>query len=63
MNISQKCNCCAKEEVCKFTEEYQADCKRLVQNISGRSTEINIKCKYFSNKSTSTTRNLENENE
>lgn len=58
MNISQKCNCCIKESVCKFKEEYEADCKRLVINISGRSTAISVTCKEFMAKSM--TRELQN---
>ena len=47
MNISQKCNCCLKESVCKFTAEYNSDCNYLKNNIHGRTTYISIKCKEF----------------
>ena len=47
MNISQKCNCCIKESVCKYKVEYEHDCRSLVLNISGKTTEISIKCKEF----------------
>lgn len=45
MHTLAKCNCCCKESVCMFKVEYEADCKRIVQAISGRSTEVIIKCK------------------
>lgn len=51
MNISQKCNCCMKESVCKFTIEYQSDCERLKQSIQGSTTEVSIKCTEFVAKS------------
>lgn len=47
MNISQKCNCCCKESVCKFKAEYETDCKQIVVSIFGKSTEVSIKCKEF----------------
>ncbi len=47
MNISQKCNCCIKESVCKYATEYKSDCEYLKQSIQGRTTEISIKCKEF----------------
>lgn len=47
MNISQKCNCCIKESVCKYATEYKCDCERLKQSITGSTTEISIKCKEF----------------
>ena len=51
MNISQKCNCCIKESVCKYTENYKNDCERLKQSIQGCTTEISIKCKEFATRS------------
>lgn len=59
MNISQKCNCCIKESVCKYVVEYQLDCERLKQSIQGETTEISIKCKEFVARSQ--TRELQNE--
>lgn len=47
MNISQKCNCCVKENVCKYKVEYEQDCVSLKNAIVGRTTEIEIKCKEF----------------
>ena len=52
MNTSIKCNCCIKESVCKYKVEYGHDCKSLMLNINGRTTEIEIKCKEFMPKST-----------
>ena len=51
MNISQKCNCCIKESVCKYKVEYEADCANLKNTILGQTTEISIKCKEFTEKS------------
>jgi hypothetical protein len=47
MNISQKCNCCIKESVCKYKTEYQCDCEKLKQFIQSSPIEISIKCKEF----------------
>lgn len=47
MNISQKCNCCIKESVCKYKTEYQSDCEKLKQFIQSSPIEISIKCKEF----------------
>ena len=57
MNISQKCNCCIKESVCKYKVEYEQDCERLKNAIIGGTTELSIKCKEFMPKST--TRDLQ----
>ena len=58
MNTSYKCNCCIKESVCKYKVEYEHDCRSLVLNISGKTTEVSIKCKEFASKSTA--RELQN---
>ena len=59
MNISQKCNCCIKESVCKYKVEYETDCASLKNTIIvSRTTEISIKCKEFMPQST--TRELQN---
>lgn len=47
MNTSYKCNCCAKESVCKYCVEYQQDCENLKNTIICRTTELTIKCKEF----------------
>lgn len=47
MNTSYKCNCCAKESVCKYCVEYQQDCENLKNTIICRATELTIKCKEF----------------
>lgn len=47
MNISQKCNCCIKESVCKYKVEYEQDRENLKKSIIGRTTEISFKCKEF----------------
>lgn len=47
MNTSYKCNCCAKESVCKYCVEYQQDCEKLKKEVIGRTTELTIKCKEF----------------
>lgn len=60
MNISQKCNCCIKQSVCKYSIEYQLDCERLKQSIQGETTEISIKCREFTPQETNA-RGLQNE--
>lgn len=47
MNTSYKCNCCAKESVCKYSEEYKHDCVQIQQNIVGKTTEVRIVCSEF----------------
>lgn len=46
MNISQKCNCCIKEDVCRYKERYKSDCENIKRETSDI-TEVSIKCKYF----------------
>ena len=50
MNTSNKCSCCTKESVCKYSEEYKYDCSQIPQNIVGKTTEVQIVCKEFSEK-------------
>lgn len=47
MNTSYKCNCCAKESVCKYSEQYKHDCAQIRQNIIGKTTEVRIICTEF----------------
>lgn len=47
MNTSIKCNCCAKESVCKYSAEYKTDIEKLKNSIIGRTTEISIRCTEF----------------
>ncbi len=61
MNISQKCNCCIKESVCKYKIDYECDCERIKQAIHGDTAEVSIKCKEFVSKSMTMTRELQNE--
>lgn len=48
MNTSCKCNCCAKESVCKYSVEYKRDCAQIQKNIVGKITEVRIVCSEFS---------------
>lgn len=61
MNISQKCSCCIKENVCKYSVDYQFDCSSLKNNIKGSTTELSIKCSEFYPKQTTNIRGVENE--
>ena len=47
MNMSYKCNCCVKESVCKYSEEYKHDCEQIQKNIVGKTTEVRIVCSEF----------------
>ena len=47
MNTSCKCNCCAKESVCKYSVEYKRDCEQLPQSVLGRTTELRFVCTEF----------------
>jgi hypothetical protein len=60
MNTSYKCNCCAKESVCKYKVEYETDCENLKNSIIGKTTEIAIKCKEFLSKQTTLYREVQN---
>lgn len=46
MNISQKCNCCIKEDVCRYKEQYVSNCESIKRATSAI-TEVSIKCKHF----------------
>lgn len=49
MNISTKCNCCIKEDVCRFKEDYIRDRNNILGSIEKEEiTEVSIKCKKFS---------------
>lgn len=47
MNISAKCNCCVKNDVCKFTKEYETACAEFKKVSEGTVAEFSAKCKYF----------------
>ena len=48
MNTSYKCDCCCKEDVCKYKDEYISDCNRIKNQIAGSTiTEVSIKCTKF----------------
>ena len=47
MNTSYKCNCCAKESVCKYSVEYKHDCEQIQKNIVGKKTVVRIFCWVF----------------
>lgn len=48
MNTSYKCNCCCKEDVCRYKEQYSNDCDRIKRQIAvGGITEVAIKCTKF----------------
>jgi hypothetical protein len=48
MNTSTKCNCCCKEDVCGKKYEYLDDVERIKAAMLSPTTEVSIKCKYFS---------------
>lgn len=48
MNTSYKCNCCVKEDVCRYKEQYRKECDRIKSQVIGSLiTEVTIKCKKF----------------
>ena len=48
MNTSYKCNCCCKEDVCKYKDEYISDCNRIKNQVNAsRITEVSIKSTKF----------------
>ena len=47
MNTNYKCNCCAKESVCKYSVEYKQDCGAILSAICGKTTDVQIVCSEF----------------
>ena len=51
MNLSTKCNCCVKEDVCKIKEDYIKQVKTIEEtmkkSINNENIEYSIKCKKF----------------
>lgn len=57
MNISTKCNCCIKEDVCRFKEDYIRDRNNILGSIENEEIiEVSIKCKKFSARETNLVR-------
>lgn len=48
MNTSTKCNCCVKNDVCKFVKEYEDTCEEIKKVADGNVAEYSVKCKYMS---------------
>lgn len=49
MNISTKCNCCIKEDVCKYKADYIRNKDNILGSIVNEDIiEVSIKCKKFS---------------
>lgn len=59
MSTSVKCNCCIKENVCKYVSSYTLDCNMIEQTIKNPTTEVQIKCLEFIPKQEQRTRNFE----
>ena len=51
MNLSTKCNCCIKEDVCKIKENYIKQVKTIERELAkltnNENIEYSIKCKKF----------------
>ncbi len=48
MNISTKCNCCIKEDVCKYKADYIRNKDNIIGAIDNEDiVEVSIKCKKF----------------
>lgn len=50
MNLSTKCNCCIKEDVCNMKAEYQDTETAIKKCIKNENIEVSIKCNKFSSK-------------
>ena len=48
MNTSYKCNCCAKESVCKYSEEYTLVGDLIHNTTVGITTVVRFFCWFFS---------------
>ena len=45
MNTSQKCNCCCKEDVCRYKEAYIRACTDVKAVVAGYvGVEVDIRC-------------------
>lgn len=49
MNLSTKCNCCIKEDVCKIKEKYQEK-ENKIKEYTDIDIEVSVKCNKFSPK-------------
>ena len=49
MNLSTKCNCCIKEDVCSLKDEYQ-NTVEIIKQYGNENIELSLKCKKFSSK-------------
>lgn len=54
MNTSYKCNCCCKEDVCKYKDEYISDCNRIKNQVNASMGSgstgvacVNTGCKFI----------------
>jgi len=47
MNLSTKCNCCIKEDVCNIKEDYIKQVEEIKNVIHNENIEYSIKCKKF----------------
>lgn len=47
MNLSTKCNCCLKEDVCSIKGEYQKQVEAIKSVIQNENIEYSVKCKRF----------------
>ena len=54
MVLTQKCNCCVHEEVCRKKDAYKTACKQVVHNIPTHIVDamsVSVSCKHFQPKS------------
>ena len=53
MILSQKCNCCAHEEICSKKESYKEVCYRISNAVSCSEKDliaVDVKCNHFATK-------------
>lgn len=46
MTTITKCNCCCKESVCKYKDDFEKEAAKIVGCIDGV-IEVNVRCKEF----------------
>ena len=47
MNLTTKCNCCIKEDVCSKKADYQTNVERIRGDVFSEVLEASITCKSF----------------
>lgn len=61
MTTITNCNCCCKENVCKYKDDFAKEASKIVSCINIEITEVNVKCTEFVANSQPTMRGVKND--